>query len=778
MSNLLIVESPAKAKTIKKYLGSGYKVVASMGHVMDLPKSKIGIDVENNFEPSYIPIKGKAELINSLKKEAEGAKKVYLATDPDREGEAISWHLATMLGLNLEDDIRVTFNEITKSAVQQGIKNARKLDMKLVDSQQARRVLDRLVGYKISPFLWRKVRKGLSAGRVQSVATRLIVDKEREIEAFVPKEYWNLDLVLETEKKATFEAKFHGDSKKKIEVQNEEEARKIEAALKASTFTINTVKKSSKKRNPYAPFITSTLQQDASRKFGYTSRRTMQIAQELYEGVEIEGEGLVGLITYMRTDSLRVSNDAINDVRGYISSKYGEEYLPKSPRMFKSKNAAQDAHEACRPTTMSLDPETIKKSLGRDQLKLYKLIWDRFVASQMESMVMDVVNVDIKAESSEKYMCKASGYTVKFKGFTAIYDEASDEEKEKSTKLPELKEGELLGLNKLDTTQHFTQPPARYNEASLIKALEENGIGRPSTYAPTISTITAREYVAKLGKAFKPTPLGIVITDVLKGHFTDIVDVEFTANMENSLDKIESGDQEWVKTISNFYDGFDSNLKKAEEELGGVYFKVPDEETAEVCDKCGKNMVIKSGRFGKFLACPGYPECKNTRPISTDTGAPCPKCGGKILQRVSKNKNKFYACENAPKCTFIHWYPPAKDNCELCGSILLQKSRYGKKSLICSNVDCKNGEPPVSETVAKVTGEGESGETATPKETKASSKTAAKSKTASKSATKKVEKKPAAKSKSASKTASETKKSATKSKTASKTEKKSTKDDK
>ena len=692
MSNLLIVESPSKAKTIKKYLGSNFKVMASMGHVRDLPKSKLGIDVDHDFEPSYIAIRGKGDLIKGLKKEAKTAKKVFLATDPDREGEAISWHLSVLLGLDGTQPIRVTFNEITKQAVQNGVKHPRPLNMDLVDAQQARRVVDRLVGYKISPFLWRKVRKGLSAGRVQSVATRLIVDREEEISAFVPVEYWTIDAQLEAEGDKQFKARFYGVKDQKTALDDRAATDEILAQLKDADYSISHIKKSKKRRNPAPPFTTSTLQQEASRKLGFSSRRTMSIAQELYEGVEIAGVGLVGLITYMRTDSLRISEEALHEVRTYIEQQYGKEYRPASPCYYKSRSGAQDAHETIRPTTFTLPPEKVKESLSRDHYRLYKLIWDRFVACQMGAQVLDVVAVDVAAKSREtgqSYLLKASGHTVVFPGFTAVYEESTDE-KEEEGKLPELEEGQALTLLDLAGDQHFTQPPPRYTEASIIKALEENGIGRPSTYAPTITTILAREYVVKDGKSFKPTPLGVVTTTLMKDHFKDIVDVEFTAHMEDSLDKVANGEIEWPQSIREFYASFEKELDAAETELGGVYFKVPDEETDEICEKCGRRMVIKNGRYGKFLACPGYPECKNTKPLIRDTGAKCPKCGGRIVMRISKNKNKYYACEFAPKCSFITWYEPSKQHCELCGSVLLQQVRYGKKVLVCSNEGCPN----------------------------------------------------------------------------------------
>lgn len=689
MSNLVIVESPAKAKTIKKYLGSSYKVVASMGHIRDLPKSQLGIDIENNFEPKYISIRGKSDLIKNLKKEAKGCKKIFLATDPDREGEAISWHLAQLLGVDPASESRVIFNEITKGAVQAGIKQPRAVDMNLVDAQQARRVLDRLVGYQISPFLWRKIKKGLSAGRVQSVATKLIVDREHEIEAFESREYWTVEANLRKEKNA-FVAKFYGDINGKIEPSTEKEASTITDYAKQADFAVVSVKKSEKKRHPAPPFITSTLQQDASRKLSMAAKRTMQIAQELYEGIEISGQGLVGLITYMRTDSLRVSQEAIVDVRDYVKEHFDSHYLPKNPRTYRAKKGAQDAHEAIRPTMVSLTPDSIKKNLSRDQFRLYELIWKRFVASQMESQVLDTVAADISCgkNGKTKYLFRATGSTVKFPGFTTLYEEGKDEKEEEAEgKLPNLADGDQLDFLSVAGSQHFTQPPARYTEATLIRALEENGIGRPSTYAPTITTIQQREYVAKEGKVFKPTALGNVTTELMVGHFPNIVDIAFTANMENSLDHVEVGEIEWKKIIADFYADFSKSMKKAEEELEGVHLKVPDEETDEVCESCGRHMVIKSGRYGKFLACPGYPECKNTKAIVVDTGALCPKCGGRIVQKKSKNGNKYYGCEHNPTCDFMTWYEPTSEKCPVCGTVMLRKNSW-KKELICAKEGC------------------------------------------------------------------------------------------
>lgn len=672
MSDLVIVESPAKANTIKKYLGKGYNVVASMGHVRDLPKSRMGVDVENGFKPEYISIRGKAPLIKSLKKDAKQSSKVYLATDPDREGEAISWHLAKLLGIDEDASVRVTFNEITKAAVKEGIKHPRTIDLDLVNAQQARRILDRIVGYNLSPFLWKKVKRGLSAGRVQSVAVRIIVDREEEIRAFIPQEYWTIDAVglLTQNSKKAFDAKFFGDKNGKIEINNKEKADAILEKIKSSQFVVLSVKKSERKRSPAPPFTTSTMQQEASKRLNFQAKRTMLAAQQLYEGIDvkIKGYGTIGLITYMRTDSLRIADEARDAAKNFVLEEYGKEYLPEKPRVYKAKQGAQDAHEAIRPTALELTPEKIKDCLSADQYKLYKLIWERFTASQMANEIFDTVSADIDAGG---YIFKASGSTVKFKGFAAVYEEADSEEKSKM--LPALKDGDVLKTDKIEENQHFTQPPARYTEASLIKTLEENGIGRPSTYAPTITTILARGYVTRQARQLVPTPLGEITTKLMKEHFTDIVNVEFTAKMENDLDRVETGGQNWVDTLSDFYSGFDRTLKKAEEELGDVHMKVPDEVSDVICEKCGRHMVFKMGRYGKFLACPGYPECKNTKPILQETGANCPVCGGRVLQKRSKNGKTYYGCEFNPKCQFMTWDVPQKEKCPKCGSSLFKK---------------------------------------------------------------------------------------------------------
>lgn len=670
MSKLVIVESPAKAKTIKKYLGDDFEVVASMGHVRDLPKSKLGVDVDNGFEPVYTDIKGKEDLIKSLKKEAKKSDQVYLATDPDREGEAISWHLAQMLDLPLDAADRVTFNEITKSGVQAGMAAPRKIDIDLVNAQQARRILDRIVGYKLSPFLWKKVRRGLSAGRVQSVAVSIIVDREKQIQNFKPEEYWSIDAKMTApSSKKQFAASFWGVGGKKTDLHSQAETDAILQKLDGAEFKVTGVKKSVRRKSPAAPFTTSTMQQDASKRLGFGASKTMKTAQTLYEGVEIEGMGAVGLITYMRTDSLRISDEARAAAYEYIQGVYGKDYIPSSPKIYKSKANAQDAHEAIRPSMPSLTPEKVKSSLTTEQYKLYKLIWERFIASQMANALMDTVSVEIEANGVN---LRATGYSVKFDGFTVLYEESKDEEK---SVLPEINEGDILKLRSIEGNQHFTQPPARYTEATLIKALEENGIGRPSTYAPTISTIINRLYVEKDGKALKPTGLGEVTTQLMKDHFKKIVDAKFTAGMENSLDEVEMGKKDWVQTLDEFYKEFAGTLSEAEKAMDGKRIKVPDEETDEVCEVCGKPMVIKIGRFGKFLACTGFPDCTNTKRIVKDTGGVCPKCGKKVLQKKSKKGKKYFGCEDNPTCDFMTWDTPTSDKCPKCndGTTLFKK---------------------------------------------------------------------------------------------------------
>ena len=666
MSKLVIVESPAKAKTIKKYLGNGFEVVASMGHVRDLPKSKLGVDLENSFAPKYEEIKGKETLISSLKSAAKKSSGVFLATDPDREGEAISWHLAQMLGLDLAASNRVTFNEITKSGIQNGMAAPRTIDQNLVNAQQARRILDRIVGYQLSPFLWKKVRRGLSAGRVQSVAVRLIVDREEEIRAFKAEEYWTIDAkVSGSRSPAAFDIRLASKNGEKAAFGDEAAANAALEELRGAEYLVSNVKKSVRRRSPSPPFTTSTLPQEASRRLGFKARSTMKVAQELYEGIELENMGAVGLITYMRTDSLRISAEAVAEAEDFIRTNYTKDYLPPSRREFKSRSGSQDAHEAIRPTMPTLTPDQAKASLTADQYKLYKLIWERFIASQMANCLLDTVSVDIAAG---EYLFKASGYTVRFDGFTVLYEETKEEEGEKSKALPPLEKGDLLKLLKIEGNQHFTQPPPRYSEASLIKTLEENGIGRPSTYAPTITTILQRGYVERNQKLLIPTALGEVITKLLEEQFSSIVDVTFTAKMENDLDKVEVGKADWVKTLSAFYGDFEKTLKHAEEKMDGVRVKVPDEATDIVCELCGRNMVIKTGRFGKFLACPGFPECKNTKKIVQETGGFCPVCGGRVLAKKSKNGRGYYGCEHNPKCSFMTWDKPLTEKCPKCGS--------------------------------------------------------------------------------------------------------------
>ncbi len=686
MSTLVIVESPAKAKTIRKYLGEGYEVTASNGHIRDLPTNQLGIDVEHDFKPRYFNIKGKDKLVKELKSLAKDSENVLLATDPDREGEAISWHLAKILGVDVHASNRVTFGEITKKGIEEGMNNPRSIDVNLFDAQQARRVLDRLVGYKLSPFLWKKVRRGLSAGRVQSVAVRLIVDREREIEAFEPVEYWNIDAYLSSEGKK-FTARLSTDENgKKLEVHNEAEANVITEALNGCDYVVEKIKKGKRKRSPSPPFITSTLQQEASRRFGFTGTRTMRAAQTLYEGVEVVNMGTLGLITYMRTDSLRVSDEAVAMAKSFIESTYGAQYNNEKKRVYKRKGAtaAQDAHEAVRPTNPAITPEMAEKTLSGDLAKLYRLIWSRFIASQMSDCLMDTVAADIAAGA---YRFHASGYTVTFDGFTVLYEEATDEKEKKSSALPNLQEGTKTKLRELKAEQKFTQPPPRYNEATLIRALEENGIGRPSTYAPIITTVVDRGYVERQEKRLCPTALGLVVNDLLMEHFPDIVDVKFSAGMETRLDKVEDGSADWVNVVDGFYQGFAKSLSQAETEMEGVKVEVPVEETDIPCDKCGRNMVIKVGRYGKFLACPGFPECRNTKQIVQEMPGKCPKDGGKLLLRTSNKKRIFYGCGNYPGCDFMTWDEPTAENCPQCEGTLFRKG--GKKgSLRCLKEGC------------------------------------------------------------------------------------------
>ena len=654
---LIIVESPAKANTIKKFLGGNTKVVASMGHIRDLPKSKLGINIENNFEPEYINIRGKGDLIKELKKDAKNAKKVYLATDPDREGEAIAWHLSNILNLDEKKVTRVTFNEITKTAVQKAIKEPRDIDINLVDAQQARRVLDRIVGYKISPVLWKKVRRGLSAGRVQSVAVKLIVDREEEIEKFIPEEYWNIYAELLDEKtNKKFEAKFYGKSGKKQEIHSQEEVNEILATIKKATYIIEEVKKSEKKRTPAPPFTTSTMQQESSRKIGFSIKKTMSVAQGLYEGVKIQDKGTIGLITYMRTDSTRISEEARATAKKYITETYGEDYYEN--RYYKTNKEAQDAHEGIRPTYAELEPEKIKDSLTKDQYKLYKLIYNRFIASQMASAVYDTMSVTINANN---YTFKANGQNLKFKGFMTLYVEGTDGKEEKEAgMLPELIQNEIVKLEKIEPKQSFTEPPARYTEASLVKTLEEKGIGRPSTYSPTITTILERRYIEKDKKQLVPTELGKVVNKLLTENFTDVINVEFTAKVEEEFDQVAEGKEEWKKVIREFYEPFEKEVEKVETELEHV--KLEDEVTDIPCELCGRMMVVKMGRYGKFLACPGYPECKNVKPFVVTIDVPCPVCGGKVQVRKTKRGKNYYICENnkntEDSCNFISWNKP------------------------------------------------------------------------------------------------------------------------
>ena len=686
--NLVIVESPAKAKTIGKYLGPDYQVKASMGHLRDLPKSTLGVDVDGDFTPNYKPIKGKEDIIKDLKTAAKGSQTVYLATDPDREGEAISWHLKYLLELPDEKARRVTFNEITKKVVTDSIQHPRDIDQDLVDAQQARRVLDRIVGYQLSPLLWKKIRRGLSAGRVQSVAMRLVAEREKEITDFVPQEYWTLDASLKNHAGALFTAHYYGKGGKKYEPSSEGDTQAIMDELRELPFTVSSVKRADKQRSPAPPFTTSTLQQEASRKLNMTPRRTMAIAQQLYEGVDITGEGTVGLITYMRTDSLRISAEAQAQAKTVICSRYGERYYPASTRAYKTKAGAQDAHEAIRPSDPALTPEQVKGDLTGEQYRLYRLIWSRFLASQMANAVYDSISVEIGA-GDHSFRCSASN--LKFAGYTAVYEESRDDDKEeKESPLPELTEGESVTLESFAPAQHFTQPPARYTDATLIRTMEENGIGRPSTYAPTVSTILDREYVIKEGKYLRITPLGQVVNDLMCQRFPNIVDVKFTARMEKKLDDVESGDVQWKDVIRQFYVPFHENLEQVEKDMEGVYLKVPDEVTEEKCDLCGRNMVIKSGRFGRFLACPGYPECKFTKPLVVEMPGRCPKCGGRILKKTSRNGYTYYGCDKFPTCDFMTWDVPVKEDCPVCGQTMFKKAGRGFNKPFCANPACSN----------------------------------------------------------------------------------------
>jgi len=718
--NLVIVESPSKAKTIGKYLGSDYLVKASMGHLRDLPKSTMGVDLEQDFAPEYVPVAGKEKLITELKTAADQAEMVYLATDPDREGEAISWHLKELLSLPEHKSKRVTFNEITQRVVRESIATPRGIDYNLVDAQQARRVLDRIVGYQLSPLLWKKVRRGLSAGRVQSVATRLVVDRENEIRAFVPKEYWTLEVLLNRiGKPGSFKARYHGDTKKR-ELGSQEQVQKIIDDITGKEFTVTGVKRAEKKRTAAPPFTTSTLQQEASRKLNMTPKRTMAIAQQLYEGVDVAGEGTLGLITYMRTDSLRLSDEAMADAASFIRSRYGKEYYYGKPHVFKTKSGAQDAHEAIRPTHVELDPEKIQGSLTREQYRLYKLIWSRFLASQMANALYDTVAIDTECAG---HVFRSSHQSLKFSGFIAVYEEGRDDEQEEvSSPLPDLQEGDKALAADIEKEQHFTQPPARYTEATLVKAMEEKGVGRPSTYASIVSTIQDREYVNKTDKRLAPTALGEVVTGLMLERFNDIIDVEFTAKMEQELDDVEAGKRNWKKVLGEFYQGFHREMLDAEQALEGQRLKVPDEVTDEICEVCGKNMVVKIGRFGKFLACPGFPECTNTKPIVEKMPGRCPKCGSTILKRKSKRGYAYYGCERGADCGFMTWDVPTDQDCPTCGQTMFKKSGKGRNKPFCINESCENFLPEDQRGYYKKKTEGEEAEEAK----KPAKKTAAK----------------------------------------------------
>ena len=779
--NLVIVESPAKAKTIGKYLGPDYVVKASMGHLRDLPKSTLGVDVEGDFTPNYRPIKGKEDIIKDLKTTADKSKTVYLATDPDREGEAISWHLQHLLDLPDDKARRVTFNEITKKVVQESIQHPRAIDQDLVDAQQARRVLDRIVGYQLSPLLWKKIRRGLSAGRVQSVAIRLVAQREQEIAAFVPQEYWTLDVHLQNHAAASFTAHYYGVDGKKYEPKDEADTQRIVEELKKEAFAVKTVKRTDKQRSPTPPFTTSSLQQEASRKLNMTPRRTMAIAQQLYEGVDIEGEGTVGLITYMRTDSLRISEEALASAKTFITGRYGEHYA--QTHRYKAKAGAQDAHEAIRPSNVNWTPEMLKKDLTSEQYRLYRLVWSRFLASQMANAVYDSVAVEIEAAG---HSFRASSSSLKFSGYTAVYEEGKDEEKEeKESPLPALREGEPLTLKDFDREQHFTQPPAHYTDATLIRAMEEQGIGRPSTYAPTVSTILDREYVVKEGKYLRITNLGRVVTALMKERFSDIADLKFTANMEQRLDSVEEGKTAWKDVLREFYGDFEQDLENAEKALDGARIKVPDEVSEEICPECGRNLVVKSGRFGRFLACPGYPECTFTMPLVVEMPGRCPKCGGRLMKRTGNSKKTgkqytYYCCEHVnskdetAKCDFMTWDVPVKDDCPVCGHTMFKKAGRGFKKPFCINPECSNFLPeekrgyPRKKAADSAEGEEPAAaaeETAEKKPAKRTAaakkadtaKTAAKKSAAKKpAAAKTAAKKPAAKKETASKAAAKT----------------------
>ena len=686
MSKLVIVESPAKAKTIKKYLGGDFDVVASMGHIRDLPAAKLNVDVKNDFSPKYAIIKGKEKLVKDLKDKVKGCDKVYLATDPDREGEAISWHLATVLGLDLNDKNRVKFNEINEKSVKRGISNPEVVDMGLVDAQQARRILDRLVGYRLSPFISQKIRRGLSAGRVQSVAVRLIVDRQEEIEKFNPEEYWSIDAKFLSNRK-TLSASLTSDENGKVKIENKEQADYYLSRLEDAVYTASSVKKGTRKKQPAPPFITSSMQQEASRKLNFQAQKTMKIAQELYEGIELAGSGMTGLITYMRTDSLRISEEARAAANAFITNEYGEKYLPEKPRYFKTRAGAQDGHEAIRPANVAITPAMAKASLSNDQYKLYNLIWCRYVASLMAPCVQDTVKVEITAEkegTTGYCVFSASGYSIKFDGFTKLYEDVTADE-DRDTNIPDVKAGDVLKLKDVKGNQHFTQPPSYFTEASLIKTLEETGVGRPSTYASIVTTIIKREYVKRDGKLLKATELGIATTNLLKEKFQKIVNAKFTASMETKLDEIDEGKTNYVAMLHEFYDDLENTLSKAKTEMQGQKIQLQEDITDIKCDKCGRNMVVKVGRFGKFLACPGYPECKTTKPLIEETNATCPVCGGNVIGKKSKRGYQFYGCSNYPECNFMTWDKPTGENCPKCGKSLFK----GKGGMIsCSNEAC------------------------------------------------------------------------------------------
>ena len=692
---LIIVESPAKAKTISRYLGKGYKVEASQGHVCDLPKSQLGIDPDRDFEMKYITIRGRGDILSRIRKEAKTASQVFFATDPDREGEAISWHLYHVLGVDEDTPCRIEFNEVTKKAVQSAIKKPRKLDMGRIDAQQARRALDRLVGYKISPLLWAKVKKGLSAGRVQSVATRLVVDRENEINTFIPEEYWEItaDCIAENGRRQQgFKCRLSTLDGKKASVSNKNDADTICDLIRNETFTITELKSKEKKKTPAPPFTTSSLQQEAGRKLSFTTSRTMQIVQQLYEGIELAGEGIQGLVTYIRTDSVRISDEAMESVRAYIPERFGEEFLPKEKNEFKGRKNAQDAHEAIRPTNVLRTPESIKASLSREQYMLYRLIYNRFIASQMAPAIYQTLTAEI---SGGRVGLRFYGEHKSFAGFTTLYEESEDESVDSvEMTLPVLKEGQKVTIAKVNGDQHFTQPPSRFTEASLVRTLEENGIGRPSTYAPTISTIISRGYVSREKKRLFPTELGIKVTDMMNRYFTEIVDTEFTASMESSLDAVEEGKLDWKQVLRDFYPEFEKTLTVAEKEIEKIDIK--DEVSDVKCDQCGAMMVYKMGRYGRFLACPNFPECRNTKPLLTYIDAPCPKCGKRLLEKVSRKNRRFYGCEGYPECDFVSWDKPAAEKCPKCGSYMIEKHNgKGEKLLLCANENCRYRSAPI-----------------------------------------------------------------------------------